>query len=140
MSSMYGAVSSDWFEVRDVEAFKAFFETYVLFGDEIEIFIHPEKKNFVAFGGYEEYPYAHPRCDMDIAEDAPEHYVFEDEDDGLSVGWDLDSFADAMREHLVANEQLKVVAAGNNDLRYVGASMLIVSHHEHRFERFSAGN
>lgn len=143
MSSMYGAVRSDWFEVRDIEAFKSWFETYVSFGDEIEIFIHPEKKNCVAFGGYEECPSARPRCDSDAADTAPKHYVFEDDDDGLYVSWDLDSFADEMREHLVENEQLKVVATcheGHKGPCYVGAQMLIVTRHEHRFERFSAGN
>ena len=61
--------TSDTFTVKDVEKFKAWFQSYH-FGDEVELFIRDEHRH-VSFGSYEQYPSAHPRRIVLIAENEP---------------------------------------------------------------------
>ncbi|MBA4282129.1 hypothetical protein, partial [Ralstonia sp.] len=89
MADMYGAVRSNWFKVKDFDAFQEWFDARVKFGDEIELW--KGEDGTVAFGGYEQYPSAwpnHPPEDSD------------DEDDtfgGDIVQWGLEEFAAQLR-------------------------------------------
>ena len=107
MSDMYGAVRSNVFMVRDPAAFRDWFAQY-RFGDDIELWQEGEA---FAFGGYEQYPSAHPKVD-----------VGEGELDEAN----LDQFAAELRQHLQDGEVFLVVAAGHEKLRYVAYSEMIV--------------
>jgi hypothetical protein len=109
MADMYGAVRSNVFTVKDVEKFRAWFEGYH-FGGEIELFNRGEERQ-VSFGGYEQYPSAHPRrFDGDDLIDA-----------------DLQAFAEELCEHLEPGEVFSVMAGGNEKLRYVSFDQLIIA-------------
>ena len=127
MADMYGAVRSSYFQVKDPVAFQTFFESECYFGGEIELW-HDGPNGF-AFGGYEQYPSAYPR--MPLSEKSPDE-----------IGeWDLDAFAKAFHEHLAEGQNLVVVAAGNEKLRYVAAQRLTVhSDGTGTFDEFYAGN
>jgi hypothetical protein len=124
MADMYGAVRSNDFTVKDVEKFKAWFETYH-FGYEIELFIS-EQERCVSFGGYEQYPSAYPR-----RSDA----------DGSPIDADLRAFAQELCGHLEHGEVFSVTAGGNEKLRYVSLDQLIIAQ-EHpndpRYEHYSS--
>lgn len=129
MSDMYGAVRSNEFKVLDAEAFKKWFSANVSFGSEIEVWEH--STNVMCFGGYEQYPSAYP---MTVeAED-------EDEDDFESAEWDLEAFAAEVRKHLQPGEEFRVLAAGNEKLRYVAAGHLIITHTTAVFSNYYEGN
>ena len=121
MSDMYGAIRSNWFTVKDIEAFRDWFESECHFGYDVELWVEDGK---AAFGGYEQYPSAWPR------------YV----DDGDTHDYDLEYFADLIRAHLADGEELRVLAAGNEKLRYVAASHLIVTHNSVTFNNLHEGN
>lgn len=110
MADMYGAISSNTFTVKDVEKFKAWFESYH-FGDEVELFVRDEERH-VSFGSYEQYPSAHPRK-MDS--------------EGFPEDADLQVFADELCEHLEPGEVFSVTAGGNEKLRYVSFDQLIIA-------------
>lgn len=121
MADMYGAIRSNWFVVRDPKAFREWFGDNCHFGDDVELWLEGDK---AAFGGYEQYPSAWPR------------YV----DDEDTHDYDLQYFAELVREHLAEGEQFRVMAAGNEKLRYVAASHLIVTHDNVTFEEMGEGN
>ncbi len=110
MADMYGAMCSNTFTVRDVTQFKAWFANYY-FGDDIELFIN-EKERHVCFGGYEQYPSAYPR---------------QRDEDGEMNDADLSVFAAGLCVHLVDGQIFNVVAGGNEKLRYVDFSQLIIA-------------
>lgn len=121
MADMYGAVRSNWFEVKDVEAFRAWFEESCHFGYEVELWF---EGNRAAFGGHEQYPSAWPR--------------YQDDDDVHD--YDLEYFAELVRPHLADGEEFRVLAAGNEKLRYVNATHLIVTHEAVTFADWTEGN
>lgn len=114
MADMYGAVRSNEFKVKDVEAFKTWFFTYS-FGDEIMVWV--EDSNTVSFGGDEQYPNAYPMVKI----------LDEDGYDEETEEADLQKFADELRQHLMPGEVFQVVAGGNEKLRYVGFAELIIA-------------
>jgi hypothetical protein len=111
MADMYGAVSSNWFVVKDVEAFKSWFEKYY-FGEDIELFVHEETQE-ISFAGYEQYPSAYPR--------------FYDEESEDYVEVELKQFALELAEHLEEGEVFALVGGGNEKLRYVSYDQLIIA-------------
>ena len=124
MSDMYGAVCSNEFKVKNFVAFRDWFDEYI-FGDETELWVIKAGEGAdatVAFGSEEQYPTAYPRVKQ-----------FEDpeatgEDDWYDlVEADLETFAKELREHLADREVFQVVAGGNEKLRYVGFSELIIA-------------
>lgn len=125
MSDMYGAVRSNSFKVKNVEAFRAWFDNFV-FGNEIEFWVNETNEDgsgTVSFGGYEQYPTAYPR-----------YRVYEDpeatgEDDWFDIEEvpELDAWASELRMHLVDGEVFQVVACGNEKMRYVSYSELLVA-------------
>lgn len=124
MADMYGAVCSNDFQVRDVEAFKALFDEYS-FGGDVEVWAE-EGSDVVSFGGYEQYPDAFPvkrehedECSSAVLPDRPCDCAYEEEDA-------TQEFAAKVRELMKPGEILHVVAAGNEKLRYVGCTELIV--------------
>jgi hypothetical protein len=122
MADMYGAVRSNEFKVKDVAAFKTWFDGYH-FGDEIDLWIENSVHDSFAtasFGGLEQYPTAYPRITA---------YDEDDEDvDIAEVEYaDLQTFADELRQHLLPGEVFQVVAGGNEKLRYVGFNELIIA-------------
>lgn len=124
MADMYGAVCSNTFTVKDIDKFKAWFEGYH-FGDEIELFIREEERH-VSFGGYEQYPSAHPRR-MDS--------------EGFPEDADLKDFAEELCDHLEPGEVFSVTAGGNEKLRYVSFDQLIIAQEhptEPHFEHYSS--
>lgn len=138
MADMYGAVRSSYFEVKDAAAFEKWFNENCYFGSEVTLWPDRDgETNVYAFGGYEQYPSAYPRIPAED-EDAPDF----DENTGYDVGeWELDAFAKAFHEHLAEGQNLVVVAAGNEKLRYVSAQRLTVhSDGTGTFDEFYAGN
>lgn len=126
MADMYGAIRSNWFAVNDADAFRAWFEADCHFGYEVELWddeLWDDDGQF-AFGGYEQYPSAWPR------------YVEDDE----THDYDLEHFAELIRAHLAPDAELRVLAAGNEKLRYVAASHLIVTHETVTFNELCEGN
>lgn len=119
MADMYGAVRSNVFKVKDGKAFRIWFESNVKFGDDIEIWV--DEDNSVSFGGYEQYPSAWPHTVEQEDKETEEDVYFESEP------WDLDAFAVELRKHLQAGEQFRVLAAGNEKLRYVAAQHLVIT-------------
>lgn len=112
MADMYGAVSSNAFTVKDVEAFKAWFDGYH-FGHDVTLCVHHEELREVHFSGHEQYPSSYPR-----------KY---DEDTGDYEDMELKQFALELAEHLEEGEVLSVVAGGNEKLRYVSYDQLIIA-------------
>lgn len=125
MADMYGAVRSNKFKVKDVEVFKEWFKKNVLFGCDIQVWVYSE--NTVCFGGCEQYPNAYPN-------------VPAVDEDSFVEPWDLEEFAEAVREHLLPGEELRVLAAGHKKLRYVGATYLVVTHEKVTFTDLYEGN
>lgn len=125
MADMYGAVRSNQFRVRNTEAFKQWFEENVLFGNDIQVWEHDE--GTMLFGGYEQYPNAWPNKPAV-------------DDDSYAEHWDLEEFATAVREHLLPGEEFRVLAAGHEKLRYVGATHLTVTHERVTFIDLYEGN
>lgn len=121
MADMYGAIRSNWFAVNDVDAFRAWFKAECHFGYAVELW---DDDGQFAFGGYEQYPSAWPR--------------FVDDDEVHD--YDLDNFAELIRVHLAPGAELRVLAAGNEKLRYVAASHLIVTHETVTFNELCEGN
>jgi hypothetical protein len=111
MADMYGAVRSNVFKVKDVETFKAWFDNYH-FGYDIEIWVDSPEEPTVSFGGYEQYPSAHPRR-------------FDEADDLIDA--DLPAFAEELCRHLEEGEVFSVTAGGNEKLRYVSFDQLIIA-------------
>jgi len=124
MADMYGAVRSNEFRVKDAQAFQDWFNENVLFGCEIQVWVHGDT---VSFGGYEQYPNAYPN--------APAV-----DEDSYAEPWDLEEFAAAVREHLLPGESLRVLAAGHEKLRYVAATHLVVTHDKVTFTDLYEGN
>jgi hypothetical protein len=110
MADMYGAVRSNVFKVKNVEAFKTWFNENAYFGSEIEFW--GDVDGGITFGGYEQYPSAYPRKPYD--------------DDFEQEEWDLEAFATEVRKHLLPKEEFRVLAAGNEKLRYVAATHLAI--------------
>ena len=109
MADMYGTILSNTFTVKDVDKFKAWFSEYY-FGYEIELFIN-EKERHVSFGSEEQYPSAYPRIrGADEVNDA-----------------ELHCFSAELCEHLAEGEIFNVVAGGNEKLRYVSFTQLIIA-------------
>lgn len=125
MADMYGAVRSNWFKVKDVDAFTEWFVAHVRFGEEIQLWA--EDDNMMAFGGYEMYPSAYPSMPMG-------------DDDDTQPQWDLDAFAAEVRKHLCPDQEFRVFAAGHEKLRYVAGSHLIVTHDTVTFDCYEEGN
>ena len=121
MADMYGAIRSNWFAVKDADAFASWFETECHFGYEVELWRDGER---FAFGGYEQYPSAWPR----FVEDDEVHE------------YDLEYFAGLMRKHLAEGHELRVLAAGNEKLRYVNATHLVVAGDAVTFNDLTEGN
>jgi hypothetical protein len=141
MADMYGAVRSNWFKVKDIEAFKTWFKSSVRFGDDIEVWTEQQREGadvVVGFGGVEQYPNAYPmtipRCNLPL--DHPDY----DADDCDSYEWDLEAFAAEVREHLQDGEEFRVLAAGNEKLRYVQATHLVITHDSAKFDVLYEGN
>jgi hypothetical protein len=111
MADMYGAVRSNIFKVKDVDRFTAWFAAYH-FGDEIELWVDSQEERTLAFGGYEQYPSAHPRVT------GP---------DGFPTDVDLRAFAQQLCEHLQEDEVFSVTAGGHEKLRYVSFDQLIIA-------------
>lgn len=125
MSDMYGALRSNEFKVKNVEAFIKWFDD-VIFGDEIEFWVdnkNDDGSGTVSFGGHEQYPTAYPRSkvyeDSEAMDEDDDYYIVEIPD--------LDTWATELREHLVTGEVFQVIAGGNEKLRYVGYSELIIA-------------
>jgi hypothetical protein len=156
MADMYGAVRSNWFKVKDSAAFRAWFESRVRFGSEIEVWSEGYDgrtgADVVAFGGYEQYPSAYPMMpgEPDVQKRIEElHAIATDESidpnarthannelENLQLDpefympenaeWDLDAFAAEFRAHLAEPQDVQVIAAGHEKLRYVGCSALFI--------------
>lgn len=127
MADMYGAVRSSYFKVKDPEAFKAWFSENCYFGSDVSLWDDTEEG--FAFGGYEMYPSAYPR------------FPANDEECNDINDWDLEAFAKAFAEQLVPGQNLVVVAAGNEKLRYVSAQRLtVMSDGTFLLDEFYAGN
>jgi hypothetical protein len=109
MSDMYGTVLSNTFTVRDTAAFRAWFAGYY-FGDAIELFIDDGDCS-LCFGGGEQYPSAYPRVR---------------DGEGEIYDADLSVFSAELCAHLADGEIFNVVAGGNEKLRYVAFSQLII--------------
>jgi|GEM_PF-4844520 len=110
MSDMYGTVCSNDFKVKDVKSFTEWFNQFY-FGENIDISITESERQLI-FGGDESYPSAYPRV---IA------------DDGEIEDVDLSDFATQLCQHLEEGEVFNVVAGGNEKLRYVAFSQLIIA-------------
>lgn len=128
MSDMYGAVCSNVFKVKDVNAFKTWFNENVSFGSEIELWGDDEG---VSFGGYEQYPNAYP---MTVPTE-DEYDDFQDPEE-----WDLEAFAVEIRKHLLPEQELRVLAAGHEKLRYVAVGHLVIGHNKATFDHLYEGN
>ena len=124
MADMYGAVRSNWFKVKDPSAFKKFFKEKCYFGGEIELFY--QDPDIFAFGGYEMYPSAYPRFPNDCDRDWEE--------------WALTEFADEIRKHLCDGQEFRVLAAGDEKLRYVGVQHLVITKDTVVFNDYYEGN
>lgn len=131
MADMYGAVRSSYFKVKDATAFTEWFDKNCYFGGEVTLWPDRDgEADVFAFGGYEQYPSAYPRMPLDPDSDVTD-----------TNEWDLDVFAKAFHEHLAEGQNLVVVAAGNEKLRYVAAQRLTVhSDGTGTFDEFYAGN
>ncbi|MGE3818894.1 MAG: hypothetical protein AB7I30_05620 [Isosphaeraceae bacterium] len=104
--------------MKDLTAFLEWFNRY-RFGDAIEIWTDRERRT-VAFGGYEQYPSAYP------VKPDPEGF-----DEPLD---DPEIFARELAAHLEPGEVVNIVAGGNEKLRYVSFTQLIVAaDHPERF-------
>ena len=123
MADMYGAVRSSYFKVKDPAAFRTWFTENCHFGGNIELWVDSDS---VSFGGYEQYPNAYPMKPYD--------------DNGNQQEWDLDEFATEVRKHLAQGAEFRVLAAGNEKLRYVAATHLVVTHDKVEFVDLYEGN
>lgn len=112
MADMYGTVCSNAFAVKDVEAFKTWFEKYH-FGHNVTLCVHHEELREVHFSGYEQHPSAYPR-------------IYDEETDDY-VEVELKKFAIEMAEYLEEDEMLAVVGGGNEKLRYVSYDQMIIA-------------
>lgn len=125
MADMYGAVRSNEFKVKNVKAFWEWMSNYI-FGNEIEFWddkIEEDGSGVVSFGGEEQYPTAYPRFKMYEDPEAA------GEDDWYDVEevHDLDAWAEELKAHLADGEIFQVVAGGNEKMRYVAYSELLVA-------------
>lgn len=141
MADMYGALCSNYFKVKDPDAFKKWFDKSVRFGDDTHLYIAPQllfDANDVTaeptlgpvrciLRGYEMYPNAFPGWPQT-------------EDESDTDGWDLDAFAAIMRTHLLPDETFRLLAVGNEKLRYVQATHLIISHTKVEFNDYFEGD
>ncbi len=127
MSDMYGAVRSNEFQVKNVEAFKTWFGNYI-FGDATEFWVdklNDDGSGTVSFGGEEQYPSAYPKFkkyDVDDGLEPNENDYYDIED-----VHDLDGWADELKVHLADGEVFQVVAGGNEKMRYVAYSELLIA-------------
>jgi hypothetical protein len=112
MADMYGAVSSNNFTVKDVEAFEEWFDGYH-FGEDVTLFKNEENLGTLSFAGYQQYPSAYPRQYDEEAEDY--------------VEVELKQFAMELVEYLEEGEVFSVVGGGNEKLRYVSYDQLIIA-------------
>ncbi len=122
MADMYGALCSNYFKVKDVKAFKTWFDGY-WFGETV-VWGIGDDEGFLSFGGYQQYPNAYPRVN----------------DDDEFPDADLEVFARELREHLCVGERLHVVAGGNEKLRYVAFSQLAIDHEAACFRTVSSND
>lgn len=127
MADMYGAMRSNEFRVKNVEAFRAWFENYI-FGDETAFWVdklNDDGSGTVSFGAEEQYPSAYPRFKKYDVEDG----LVPDEDDDYDIEGvpDLDAWAEELKAHLADGEVFQVVAGGNEKMRYVAYSELLVA-------------
>lgn len=119
MADMYGALRSNEFKVKDVDAFKEWFFGYS-FGDEIRLWVDQQNADgsgTVSFGGEEQYPNAYPM----LKNHDDDGFIEDTEEANLHV------FADELRQHLLPGEVFHVIAGGAEKLRYVGFSELIIA-------------
>lgn len=131
MADMYGTIRSNTFKVKDVRAFKTWFNQYV-FGEDIDVWSHVtgmggpnDYSGTIDFGGDVQYPNAYPRQRVWNTDDGlPEN---EEDDDWEEEEADLDKFAAELRQHLQQGEVFYVIAGGAEKLRYVGFSELIIA-------------
>lgn len=121
MSDMYGAIRSNWFRVKDFDSFKSWFDTNVMLGQDIRVL---QKDGLTSIAGYEMYPSAYPQ---------------QRAEEQLSP-WELDEFAKEIRKHLEPGEEFRVLSAGHENLRYVIAEHLVISHSTATFTSLYEGN
>lgn len=119
MADMYGAIRSNEFKVIDRPAFVKWFNESVHFGHNIELWADADDGVTVAFGGYEQCPSAWP-CKVLDANDP--------EVDDPNEAWRLHEFAAELCKYLAPGVEFRVLAAGNEKLRYVTVTQLIITH------------
>ena len=130
---MYGSVVSNHFHVKNEAEFREWFEKYK-FGDEIRV-ERGEKSTRedglgaeMCFHGSEQYPSAWPKRPAN-----------EDEDiDELEV--DLERWTQELREHLLPDEIVYVIACGAEGGQYAAAQELAISHRTHGFRDICSDN
>ena len=125
-----GHVVSSSFHVRDADAFQAWFEKY-RFGDEITVHQEPSTRTdgqgaAMCFSGCESYPSAWPRLAYEENDDEPQ------ERDAELACW-----ASELREHLLEDELVHVIACGAAQGRCAVYEVLAV---DHRTTGFRSGS
>ena len=130
---MYGSVVSNNFHVKDEGDFREWFEKY-RFGDDISV-ERGEKSTRedglgteMCFSGFEQYPSAWPKTPGNNEGDIDEVEV------------DLENWVQEIREHLLPDEIVYVIACGAEGGRYAAAQELAVSHLAHGFRDMCTDN
>ncbi len=114
MANYCCAVRTNYFHVKDPEAFRKFMDTVVACEDSVSVWEEKDKDGRTVFGF---------GCYSSILGVLPEG-VEEDED----FDYDYDEFVNGLADHVAENDAIIILESGNEKLRYlVGSAMVITS-------------
>ncbi len=108
MADMLATLTSCSFRVKDIAAFKTWYERYQ-FGYDVQLYV--DQHGYVSFAGEESC--AFPRM--------------KDEDDNIQDVTDLVAFSRELCEHLEDGELVNIVACGHENYRYAFYDQLIIA-------------
>jgi hypothetical protein len=118
MSWHFGSLRSNWFTVKDVEEFSAWFTSKVRFGEMDKLETSGNRVRITSAG----LVYAHPehQYDYDLDESEP------DDDDREEGEWDLQEFAEAIRGHRPHPQEIRIVSTCIDNRSKPCGSVLII--------------
>lgn len=128
MSMTQSVIRSNSFKVKDIDAFKEWFNNNVYYGHNIKIWLDDGS---LVFGGYTEYIGTTP-CMIDndkgwLDEGLSPEETAKEIRKQVADEWNLDEYATEIRKHLADGEEFRVITVSHDKLKFVLAERLIIT-------------
>lgn len=121
MANYYGTTRTNYFHVKDADAFRSFMSKVVVDEDSIHLWEDTDRDGNLVFGF---------GCYGSILGLPPEDV---DDENDFDFDFDYDEFIDKLSEHLVKGDAAIIVEIGNEKLRYLTGSAMIVTENDSEY-------